>query len=162
MKKIAAKSIFVIIIFVIIALHSSVNLAQDESRRSMATESSGFPPFIRSLPKAVPTTPLPPPPPNVVNKVRSWLLQGDPSGQVLFVESDIETTMPYHKHGDQWGIVIGGKMDMTIDEQTKTYNHGDTYSIPSGTLHKVRIYPGTRLIEFFADQERWKPGPINK
>jgi quercetin dioxygenase-like cupin family protein len=162
MKKMVSRSIVVITIFVIIALYSSTSLSQDESRKSVAMESSGFPAFIRSLPKAVPTTPLPPPPPNVVNKVRSWLLQGDPSGQVLFVESDIETTMPYHKHADQWGIVIDGKMDMIIDEQTKTYNRGDTYSISTGTLHKVRIYPGTRLVEFFADQERWKPGPVSK
>ena len=119
-------------------------------------ESSGFPPFIRNLPEV--DAPLPP---SLVGRFRTWLFQGD-SGQILFAESDVELPMAEHKHGDQWGVVIDGKIDMTIGEQTKTYSRGETYFIPGGTLHRARLKPGLRLVEFFADQNRWRPRPRSK
>ncbi len=105
-----------------------------------------FPAFIRSLPEAA----LP------FDGLRGWLLQSD-LGQILFNESDIEVSVPEHSHGDQWGVVIDGKMELTIGDQTRTYSRGDTYFIPAGTAHRARIYPGFRAVDYFADRDRYKP-----
>ena len=107
---------------------------------------SEFPSFIRSLPAAD----LP------FEGLRGWLLQSD-SGQVLFNESDVEVTVPDHSHCDQWGIVIDGKMELTIDDQTNIYSRGDTYFIPMGIIHRARICPGFRAVDYFADKNRFNP-----
>ena len=107
---------------------------------------SEFPSFVRSLPKAD----LP------FQGLRGWLLQSD-SGQVLFNESDTEVSVPDHSHGEQWGIVIDGKIEMTIGGQTMTYSRGDTYFIPAGAVHKARIHPGFRAVDYFTDRSRYRP-----
>jgi len=107
---------------------------------------SEFPSFVRSLPEAD----LP------FEGLRGWLLQSD-SGQVLFSESDIEVSVPDHSHGNQWGTVIDGKIEMTIGGQTMIYSRGDTYFIPAGTAHRARIYPSFRAIDYFADRDRYRP-----
>ena len=107
---------------------------------------SEFPSFVRSLPEAD----LP------FEGLRGWLLQSG-SGQVLFNESDIEVSVPDHSHGNQWGAVMDGKIEMTIGGQTTIYSRGDTYFIPAGTMHKARIYPGFRAVDYFSDQDRYRP-----
>ena len=107
---------------------------------------SEFPSFVRSLPEAD----LP------FEGLRGWLLQSD-SGQVLFNESDIEVSVPDHSHGNQWGVVISGKIEMTIGNQTRMYSRGDTYFIPAGTVPRARIYPGFRAVDYFADQSHYNP-----
>lgn len=109
-------------------------------------KSSGFPVFVRSLPEAD----LP------FEGLRGWLLQSE-SGLVMFNESGVELTVPEHSHGDQWGVVIDGKIDLTIGSQAQTYRSGDAYFIPAGTPHKARIYPGFRAIDYFADRDRYRP-----
>lgn len=121
-----------------------------------AAEPQGFPPFIKNLPGVDVTLP-----PQIEGRLHLWLFQGD-SGQALFSETSVEVPMPEHKHGDQWGVVLDGKIDITIGGETKTYGRGDTYFIPAGTLHRARLNPGLRLIEFFADRERWRPRPSSK
>ncbi len=108
-------------------------------------KSSEFPDFVRALPEAD----LP------FEGLRGWLLQSE-SGQVLFNEADIELTVPEHSHGCQWGVVIAGKIDMTINGQTQTYTCGDTYFIPDGMRHQARIYPGYRAVDYFADRNRYR------
>lgn len=107
-------------------------------------KASEFPDFIRNLPQAdIP-----------VEGLTGWLLQsGD--GQFLFMECTVQVNIPEHSHGDQWGIVIKGKMDLTINGQTKTYGSGDSYFIPAGILHKAVLYPGFRASDFFADKDRY-------
>ncbi len=104
-----------------------------------------FPAFVRSLPEADLS----------LDGLRGWLFQGD-LGQILFNESDMELTIPEHSHGDQWGVVIDGKIDLTIGVHVQTYSRGDTYFIPDGTPHQARIYPGYRAIDYFADRNRYR------
>ncbi len=108
-------------------------------------KTSEFPAFVRSLPEAD----LP------FDGLRGWLLQSE-SGQVLFNESDIELTVPEHSHGNQWGFVSDGRIDLTIGDRTQTYTRGDTYFIPAGTPHRARIYPGYRAVDYFADRNRYR------
>ena len=112
----------------------------------MNMKNSGFPSFVRSLPEAD----LP------FDGLRGWLLQSD-SGQILFNESDIELIIPKHSHGEQWGVVIEGKIKLTIDGKTKIYSRGDTYFIPRGMTHEARIYPSFRAVDYFEDKNRYKP-----
>lgn len=107
--------------------------------------SSEFPDFVQNLPEAdLPFVGL-----------RGWLLQSG-SGQVLFNESDVEISVPEHLHGDQWGVVVDGEIELTVGDQTRTYSRGDTYFIPAGTLHRAQIYPGFRAVDYFADLDRHK------
>jgi hypothetical protein len=108
-------------------------------------KSTEFPAFVRGLPEAD----LP------YDGLRGWLLQSD-AGQVSFNEADVEVTVPEHAHGDQWGVVIDGKIDLTIGGHMRTYTCGDTYFIPDGTPHRARIYPGFRAVDYFADRERYR------
>ncbi len=107
--------------------------------------SSSFPDFVRNLPEAdLPFVGL-----------RGWLLLSE-SGQVMFNEADIELTVPQHSHGDQWGVVIAGRIDLTIDGDTQTFKRGDTYFIPKGSPHRALIFPGFRAIDYFADRDRYR------
>jgi hypothetical protein len=107
-----------------------------------------FPAFVRGLPEAdLPFAGL-----------RGWLLQSG-SGQVLFNESDIEVAVPEHSHGDQWGIVIGGQIELTLGDRTQTFGRGDSYYIADGTMHRARIFPGFRAVDYFADRDRYHARP---
>ena len=107
---------------------------------------SEFPDFVRKLPRAdLPFAGL-----------RGWLLQGD-SGQLLFNESDVEVSVPEHSHGSQWGTVIDGEIELTIDGQLHTYRRGDSYLIPAGTPHSARIPPGFRAVDYFEEKDRYRP-----
>jgi len=105
----------------------------------------GFPDFVRRLPEAN----LP------FEGLKGWLLQGD-SGQVLFNESAVELSVPEHSHGDQWGVVLSGRIDLTIGDRTRSYGRGDTYFIPAGVPHKAHICPGFRAVDYFADRCRYR------
>jgi hypothetical protein len=108
-------------------------------------DSKEFPHFVKSLPEAdLPFVGL-----------RGWLLQSD-NGQVLFNESDVELAVTEHKHGEQWGLVVAGKIEMTIGGQKRVYVKGDTYFVPANVLHSATIYPGFRAVDYFADKSRYK------
>ena len=107
--------------------------------------SSQWPGFVRALPEAdLPFAGL-----------RGWLLESD-SGQVLFMEADVEVVVSEHSHGNQWGMVIDGTIDLTIGENTRTYAKGDTYVIPGGTPHRARIHAGFQAIDYFVDRNRYR------
>jgi mannose-6-phosphate isomerase-like protein (cupin superfamily) len=108
-------------------------------------KTSGWPDFVRALPEAE----LP------FDGLRGWLLESE-SGQVLFMEADVEVIVPQHSHGNQWGVVIEGTIDLTIGEETQTYTRGATYIIPTGTPHRARIHPGFRAIDYFVDRNRYR------
>lgn len=104
-----------------------------------------FPEFIRCLAQAD----LP------FEGLRGWVLQSE-YGQVLFNESEVKLVVPEHKHGDQWGIVTAGRIELIINGEQNTFVQGDSYFIPAGTLHSAVIYPGFRAVDYFADKERYR------
>jgi mannose-6-phosphate isomerase-like protein (cupin superfamily) len=104
-----------------------------------------FPEFIQNLPEA--DLPL--------SGVRGWLLNGE-KGQVLFIQADEKTLLPSHKHGNQWGIVVDGEMELTIGNETGRYHKGDSYYMPAGTPHKAVLYKGFRALDFFEDRDRYQ------
>lgn len=106
---------------------------------------SRWPDFVCALPEAE----LP------FAGLRGWLLQSD-AGQVLFMEADGEVIVAEHSHGNQWGVVIDGTIDLTIGDVTRTYAKGETYVIPGGTLHRARIHAGFQAIDYFVDRDRYR------
>ena len=106
--------------------------------------SGTFPEFITGWPEV--DVPL--------EGVRGWLLQGK-SQQAVFFEIDPIAKVPVHTHGEQWGIVVEGELELTINEQTRRYRPGDSYHIPGGAPHSARFLSRVRVIDVFADADRY-------
>ena len=105
-----------------------------------------YPEMIRNLPEAdVP-----------FEGVKGWLLQGTDK-QVVFFDLEPVGKIPEHSHGEQWGVVIEGEMELVVDGAKKLYRKGDCYHIPAGALHSVTVRTKLKAIDFFADVNRYKP-----
>ena len=104
-----------------------------------------FPDFITGLPQAE----IP------FDGVRGWISQAA-DHQVVFFDIDPIGEVAPHKHGEQWGIVVEGEMDLTIGDETRTYRQGDSYHIPAGVVHGAKFRAHFRAIDVFAEPDRWK------
>ena len=105
-----------------------------------------FPETITNLPEAdIP-----------FNGVKGWLSQSE-THQIVFFEIEPIGAVAEHKHGDQWGVVFEGEMDLTIGGDTKTYRKGDSYFVPADTLHSAVFKKKTWLMDLFADKNRYLP-----
>ena len=105
-----------------------------------------YPPFIRNLPLADLSFP----------GIVAHMLQGD-RGQAVFFEIEAGAEIPPHSHGDQWGVVLDGEMELTIGGETRRYRPGDSYFIPAGTVHGARFPTRVRVFDLFADAQRYQP-----
>ncbi len=105
-----------------------------------------FPDFIHNFPEAdIP-----------FEGVRGWISQAA-DHQVVFLEIQPIGAVPPHSHGAQWGMVIEGEMDLTIDGQTRTYRKGDSYEIGAGVVHGATFRTFVRAMDVFADPDRYRP-----
>ncbi len=105
-----------------------------------------FPEMIKKLPEA-----------DINFKgVRGWISQGK-DHQIVFFDIEPVGKVPEHVHKTQWGIVIDGEMELTIGDITKTYKKGDSYYIPDGVVHSAVFKTRTKVLDFFADNDRYKP-----
>ena len=104
-----------------------------------------FPEAIRNLPLADIT----------LDGLKAYLSQGD-SHQILFMEFTEDVELSEHSHEAQWGIVLAGEIDFTIDGVERTYTKGDSVFIPKGAKHSAKIYAGYADISFFDQKDRWK------
>ena len=86
--------------------------------------------------------------------VRGWLSQSE-DHQIVFFEIEAIGAVSEHKHGDQFGVVFEGEMDLTIGGETKTYKKGDTYFVPAGVMHGATFKKKTYLMDVFADKDRY-------
>lgn len=86
---------------------------------------------------------------------RGWLLQGE-SRQLAFFDLPAGGEVPPHSHGDQWGILVQGEMDLTIDGATRRLGPGDWYRIPAGVEHSARFVTRVQVLDLFADTDRYR------
>ncbi len=86
--------------------------------------------------------------------IRGWLSQGE-EHQILFLDIDAGSEVPAHSHGEQWGIVVEGEMELTIAGEARRYHVGESYHIPAGTVHQARFLTHFRAIDVFADADRY-------
>jgi quercetin dioxygenase-like cupin family protein len=103
-----------------------------------------FPEPIRRLPEA--DIPL--------EGAKAYLSQSQ-SHQILFMVFEKDAVLPEHSHAAQLGIVLEGKIDLTIGGEERTYTRGDRYYIPEGILHSGTIHAGYADITFFDEANRY-------
>jgi quercetin dioxygenase-like cupin family protein len=108
-------------------------------------EHAEYPDLIRRLPRA--DVPL--------EGVRGWILQGA-DHQMVFFDIDAVGEIPEHSHGEQWGMVVEGVMDLTIGGERRVVEKGDSYHIPAGVPHSATFRTRVRAIDFFADRDRYR------
>ena len=105
-----------------------------------------FPEPIRRLPEAdIP-----------IRGVKSHLSQSA-DHQILFMEFSEDVSVPEHAHAAQVGIVLEGRIDLTLEGVERTYRKGDRYYIPAGSKHGARIHAGYADITYFDEPGRYRP-----
>ena len=103
-----------------------------------------FPDPIKNLPEA--DIPL--------EGITAYLSQSD-THQIIFMEFAKDVELPEHSHAAQIGIVLEGKIELTIGGKKETYTKGDRYYIPEGVLHLGKIYAGYVDITLFNEPDRY-------
>lgn len=104
-----------------------------------------YPTIVTGMPRA--DVPLP--------GVRGWLLQG-PDRQGVFFVLEPGASVPEHSHGPQWGFVLEGELELTLDGRRRSLGPGDSYEIAEGQLHSARSPGGARVFDLFADPARYR------
>jgi len=105
-----------------------------------------FPEWVEDLPEV--DTPF--------TGLEGWLLSG-PDGQAVFFRAAEDFEVPSHAHGAQWGIVVTGRLHLTVSGEAGTYEPGDTYDVPAGAEHSAMLEAGTHVIDVFQDPDRYSP-----
>jgi quercetin dioxygenase-like cupin family protein len=120
-----------------------VNMSANPARKRAKMP---YPDFISAFPSI--DVPFP------EDVVQTAVVQSD-DGLVAFFTFLKDMELPPHSHGAQWGTVIEGQIEFTICGETKTYEAGDSYSIPAGVEHGAVIKSGTRVIDVFEEADRY-------
>ena len=84
----------------------------------------------------------------------AYLSQGE-NHQIIFMRFNEDIDLPEHSHESQWGIVLEGKIELTIDGETNTYTKGDRYFIEKGIKHSGKIFAGYTDMTFFNQKDRY-------
>jgi len=106
---------------------------------------AAFPEFVTNLPEA--DIPFP--------GVRGRISQA-PNHQIIFMDIEPIGEVAPHRHGEQWGIVVEGEMELTIGGVTRRYRPGDSYHIPANVEHGATFLTRVRVIDIFADVNRYR------
>ena len=103
-----------------------------------------FPDMITNLPEAdIP-----------IEGLRSYLFQGEEQ-QLVFMSFENDVEVPEHCHEAQWGVVLDGETELTVDGQKNTFTKGDTYYIAKGVKHSARIKRGYKDLALFSQKDRY-------
>ena len=103
-----------------------------------------YPDRIKSLPKVK----------LALQGVQGWLAQGN-DFQVVFFEIEPIGSIPPHSHQDQYGIILEGKLKLTIGDETKIFEKGDSYFIPDGVVHQGEPLTHVKAMDFFFEPNRY-------
>ncbi len=90
-----------------------------------------------------------------IKGLRAYISQAD-NHQIVFMEFAEEAVVGAHSHESQWGIVLEGQIELTIDGVKRLYSKGDRYFIPKGITHSAKIFAGYTDITFFNQADRYK------
>ncbi|MCF2904842.1 cupin domain-containing protein [Octadecabacter sp. CECT 8868] len=77
------------------------------------------------------------------------------AGLVVFFTFHEDFELPPHSHKGQWGTVVMGQIELTMDGTSKVYGPGESYDIPSGMVHSVKVKSGTQAIDVFEEGDRY-------
>ncbi len=84
----------------------------------------------------------------------SFLLQCT-DHQVVIMSFEKDAQVAEHRHEAQWGVVLDGKIELTIDGKNHVYEKGDTYFIPKNAPHSARIGAGYKDLTLFGQKDRY-------
>jgi quercetin dioxygenase-like cupin family protein len=90
-----------------------------------------------------------------IKGIKAFLSQGS-NHQVVFMQFSEDVEVPAHSHESQWGIVLEGKIELTIEQVKKVYLKGDRFFISKDAKHSAKIYAGYASMEFFNQVDRYK------
>ena len=77
-------------------------------------DANNFPKIISNLPKA-----------NIpINGLSAFLFQGEDQ-QILFMEFSKDIVVPEHSHEAQWGTVLAGEIELTVEGKKSILHSGD-------------------------------------
>jgi quercetin dioxygenase-like cupin family protein len=109
-------------------------------------EARGYPEIIARLPEA-----------DIQFKgIRAWILQGE-KHQLVFFEMKPSAQVPEHCHDyAQWGLMMEGKMELTINDETRICEKGDEYVIPAQAKHYAKFLTKSRVMDLFSEKNRYK------
>lgn len=104
-----------------------------------------FPGIITNLPAAE----IP------IEGLDSYLFQGE-NQQIVFMCFENDAEVPEHSHEAQWGIVLDGEIELTINGEKHIFTKGDTYFIPKDVRHSARIKKGYKDVTLFNQKDRYR------
>lgn len=88
--------------------------------------------------------------------MKGWILQGERQ-QLVFFEMEPIAIVPEHSHDyAQWGMVIEGRMKLTIDGKPRMCGKGDEYVIPARSKHSATFPSKCRVMDFFSEKTRFR------
>ena len=90
-----------------------------------------------------------------IEGLRAYLLQSI-NQQILFMTFENDVEIPEHSHEAQWGVVLDGEIELTIDGTKHTFKKGETYFIPKGVTHSAKIIKGYKDITLFNQKDRYE------
>ena len=103
-----------------------------------------FPEPVSSLPEAE----MP------FSNYQAYLSQGE-NHQIIFMNFNEDLDLPEHSHESQWGIMLEGKIELTINGVKNIYTKGDRYFIEKDVKHSGKIFAGYADITFFNQKDRY-------
>ena len=84
---------------------------------------------------------------------RAWAMTD--RAQVLFYEVHEGGGADDLADAAEWGLILEGQVDITIDGVTTSYRKGDTYYIPAGVPNHKYNHPGVIGIDVFDQPDRF-------
>ena len=93
--------------------------------------------------------------------VASKLIQAGEK-QFIFMEFDNDTMVEAHSHNAQWGVVLDGEMEITINGKVHHLRKGDSYYIGKGEVHSAKIKAGYKDLTLFDQADRYKEKAANQ
>ena len=86
--------------------------------------------------------------------VESHLVQAGDQ-QMVFMRFTRDLEVPEHSHEAQWGVVLDGEMELTVEGVRKVLRRGDSYYVPAGAKHSARIQLGYADVTLFDERDRY-------
>jgi quercetin dioxygenase-like cupin family protein len=90
-----------------------------------------------------------------IDSIKGHLIQGR-SNQSVFFEVEAGTRIPTHTHAAEWGIVIEGEFEITIENEKTLYKRGDTFFVPENTPHSGYFITNAITFHFVEDASYFK------
>ena len=91
-----------------------------------------------------------------IDGVTARLMQGVDT-QAVFFDLPVGIEVPPHSHGAQWGVVLDGEIELTVNDEVKVHAKGDSYFIPEGAIHSGRPVTRCKVLDVFFESGRYQP-----